>query len=688
MSRNTFELYENDEVLPAVNIFASMNASGALVFNDSRELVGMITERELIKGISENSHDLRDIMLNIGQIVYEDDDIKSMIVHDQDIFPVMNKNQEYTGVITRRQLLETFSREVSLELSHLDAIFNSAHNGILSIDDKGYITSLNPAAERMAGTTKENAIGRFVTDVVTPKGLLDVLRTGESTTEKYSVGNRKYITNRTPLFKNNKIVGVVGVFQDISEIDFVYDELNTVKKLLFELDIVIESTNEGILILDRYGKVIKVNQAFFRILGLKKPPNYYQELLGDYLSQCMVSLVVDKEEKVTIMDLNKMKRNQLMITGTPIQNEKQVNEFRIVVTIRDISEQDSLRKELEKTKQHLHSLMNHKQADREFIAHSPAMRGVMDNLDQIAHVDSTVLILGESGVGKEEISNMIHTKSHRKTQPFVKVNCGAIPESLVDSELFGYENGAFTGAKKGGNLGYFERAHGGTILLDEVGELPFSIQVKLLRVLQEKEIMRVGGSKPIKIDVRVITATNKDLMQLVMEKKFRKDLYYRLNVIPIKVPPLRERVEDIPLLIRLFQERVCFKYGLEKTISDAAVQMLSEYQWPGNVRELVNTVERLVVTLNKPVIEKEDVINVMNQQQPINSESCLVYVNGIMPLREAVDEVEKQLIEKAMKLYKNTRSTAHVLKINQSTVVRKLQKFGGQANENLAGVKT
>jgi PAS domain S-box-containing protein len=675
MSEISVKLYQTDEILSAVSIFASLKLEGALVFDDSENLVGVVTESQLLKGVGEKKGTLKDVMIDSGTSIYENDELNTVVTINQVIYPVTSQEGVLTGFLSRKNLLERFSNEASVKLTHMDAIFHSAHNGILSIDNKGYITSLNPAAEKMAGLANgKEAIGRFITDVVSPKGLLNVLRTGETASEKYKVGNRKYISNRTPILKDGEIVGAVGVFQDISEIEFVSDELTTVKKLLTELNTIIESSNDGVLILDRYGKILKENRAFGKIIGIEKSPGYYQELLGDYVEQCVVTSVVDKNEKITFLDRTKQKRNQLMITATPIDVDN-LSEYRIVVTIRDISELDSLRSELKKTKQHLVKLIRNNRSNREFIAHSPGMRELMSNIEQIASVDSTVLILGESGVGKEEISNLIHDNSHRRSQPFIKVNCGAIPESLVDSELFGYESGAFTGAKKGGKLGYFERAHGGTIFLDEIGELPLSIQVKLLRVLQEKEIVRVGGSKPIKIDVRVITATNKDLLRLVEEKKFRKDLYYRLNVIPIMVPPLKERVEDIPLLIKLFQEKICFKYGINKTFSDEAVQILTHYQWPGNVRELVNMVERLVVTMNRPIVEKEDVIKLINQQQMKSESSRLIYVNGIVPLKEAVDEVERQLIQKAMDLYKNTRNSAKALKIDQSTVVRKMKKF-------------
>ncbi|MEH6940738.1 sigma 54-interacting transcriptional regulator, partial [Bacillus sp. JJ722] len=606
MNKIFITFYEYDAIMPTIKIFLNEKLDAAPVFNDLKELVGIVTENELLRGISDHKQFLKDIMTEIKQCVYEHDEINNIIHIKQDVFPVMNDQNNLVGILSRKKLLEVYASEVNVDLSQLDAIFKSAHNGIVSIDQRGFITSLNPAAERMAGTRKEVAIGRFLSDVVSPKGLLDVLRNGKTTSEKYQVGNRKYISNRTPIMKNNEIIGAVGVFQDISEIEYIYDELQSVKKLLAQQDIVIESSRDGILILDRFGKIIKSNQALNDMFGLKKMPEYYQELLGEHMSQCILTLVLEKENKVSIIEQDYKNQNQLLITAIPVNEKKNEEDFRVVVTIHNLSEIDQLRAEIKHTKQHLKKLLEKKKQTHNLIAHSSAMRETLSHSEQIANVDSTVLLLGESGVGKSEISNFIHQNSNRKLQPFITVNCGAILESLVDSELFGYEGGAFTGANKGGKVGYFERAHGGTIFLDEVGELPLTIQVKLLRVLQEKEIIRVGGSKPIKVDVRVITATNKDLSKLVEEKKFREDLFYRLNVIPIHIPPLRERGDDIPFLIKQFQENFCFKYGLNKVFSDEAVQAMTHYHWPGNVRELVNMVERLLVTLNIPVINKED----------------------------------------------------------------------------------
>jgi transcriptional regulator with PAS, ATPase and Fis domain len=291
---------------------------------------------------------------------------------------------------------------------------------------------------------------------------------------------------------------------------------------------------------------------------------------------------------------------------------------------------------------------------------------------RIAKVDTTVLLLGETGVGKEEIAKFIHRNSLRKDRPFVKINCGAIPANLIESELFGYEKGAFTGALQQGKLGMFEVAEGGTLLLDEIGELPLKMQVKLLRALQEQEITRVGGTKSIKIDVRILAATNRNLEKMVREKIFREDLYYRLNVVPVNIPPLREREKDILPLAYLFLEQFNKKYGLKKRFSFSTNACFLDYSWPGNIRELKNIVERVVVTSKENEILIEDLPEGIckNKIEKIGERD-----SDIIPLKDALGKIEKELIEKAYEKFGSVRSAAKALGIDASTFVRKRQKY-------------
>ncbi|MGE5592551.1 MAG: sigma 54-interacting transcriptional regulator [Betaproteobacteria bacterium] len=307
------------------------------------------------------------------------------------------------------------------------------------------------------------------------------------------------------------------------------------------------------------------------------------------------------------------------------------------------------------------------------IAYSVEMGRVLQLAAKVAPVNTTVLILGESGVGKEVVARFIHMNGPRRNGPFVNINCGAIPGSLLESELFGYEAGAFTGARREGKPGMIEVAAGGTLFLDEISELPTDLQVKLLQVIQERKLVRVGGVKPLNVDIRIIAATNRDLAAMVARGEFRADLFYRLNVVPITIPPLRERPDDVIPLIYHFLERYNNAHGYHKVISEDAREVLTRYSWPGNVRELENLIERLVVTVEGDEITVRDLPRAILEEGDVSRSH--VVVGGIMPLRQAVEEVERQLIQRALAANKSTYSIAKLLGVNQSTVVRKIRKY-------------
>jgi len=313
-------------------------------------------------------------------------------------------------------------------------------------------------------------------------------------------------------------------------------------------------------------------------------------------------------------------------------------------------------------------------APKQFIVHSNCMKELTKMAIRVAKVDSTVLIQGESGVGKELIADVIHAHGIRNKGPLIKINCGAIPENLLESEFFGYEPGAFSGASRKGKIGLFELANGGILFLDEIGDMPLNLQVKLLRVLQDKEITRVGGIRPIKVDIRILTGTNRNLSDMINHRQFRQDLYYRLNVVPIHVPALRERREDIPVLTDYFLEYFNKKYltsSTSKQLSPEVIDCFMKHDWPGNVRELENLIERLIVTTAQANISINDLPHWLDKAQTNytgNSES--------IPLRCAVEDTERKLLQYAFSRYKSTYEVARVLEINQSTVVRKAAKYG------------
>lgn len=308
----------------------------------------------------------------------------------------------------------------------------------------------------------------------------------------------------------------------------------------------------------------------------------------------------------------------------------------------------------------------------DIIGNTPEILKCRENVKKVAKFNSNVLILGESGVGKELFAHAVHNTSQKRDMPFISINCSAIPENLLESELFGYEEGSFTGAKKGGNMGKLELANGGTIFLDEIGEMPYHMQAKILRVLQEKEIERIGGKNPIKLDVRVICATNRNLDEMVRKGKFREDLYYRLNVLTIEVPPLRKRREDIPLLVNKFMSEFYIESGIFRHIPENIMEILKNYSWPGNIRELKNVVEKICVNAEDSVISINDLPPYI-----INSSVKDKLLNRQAGLGKIIEWVEKEVIQNTLKeCGYNKSETAKKLNIPRATLYRKIEEYG------------
>ncbi|GAA0480029.1 sigma 54-interacting transcriptional regulator [Salinibacillus aidingensis] len=455
-------------------------------------------------------------------------------------------------------------------------------------------------------------------------------------------------------------------------------ENQNLKDVNRELDAIIENSYDGIYITDKNGVTLKTNSAIERITGI--PKEYYigknvKDLIKRGILKNSVTRKVVEEKRTVSLVQNNYEGNETLLTGTPVFNENGEVE-KVVTNIRDLSDLNKLQIELRKAnqlntqyKKELERLKNKPDQVKGIVTKSKSMKQIYDSATRIANIDATVLILGETGVGKDVLAHYIYTNSNRSQKgDFIKINCGAIPPDLLESELFGYEGGAFTGASRDGKPGMFELAHKGILFLDEIGELPLSLQVKLLRVLQEGEIQRVGGTKPKKIDVRIFAATNKDLQKMVEDSDFREDLYYRLNVIPLEIPPLRNRREDILPLIQQFLDEVNNKYQLNKEFDYDLQDFFLSYEWPGNIRELFNLIERLAVT------SREDIINIDSLPEEYLTTNKLT-ANVIVPLKEAVEMAEKKVIALAAEKYTNTYELAKALNTSQPTIVRKLKKY-------------
>ncbi len=569
--------------------------------------------------------------------------------------------------------------------AQLETVLQSVPSGILAVDSEGRITIVNQKAEQLLGFSQEEMLGKPADQCVPGSGLMRVLQSGKMELGKPFVYNqRTFMVSRSPIMEHCKVIGAVSVLQDESELESVQKQLDKVKRLNDELSSLIENSHDGVLITDSH-QVITANPSFGRITGLA-PSSLVGREIGSLDSERHVCLAVVqavfrhvKSHRGSITMRRKLKSgHEIFVTGNPVL-DKFGQVVRVVMNVRDVTELHSLEERIKRlsltcleSKQTPTSL----EASFGIVAESPASKNLVDLAVRVAQVDSTVLLCGESGVGKDVLAKLIHNLSKRHDKPFVSVNCGAIPEHLLESELFGYEKGAFSGADRAGKPGLFEEAAGGTLFLDEVGELPLKLQVKLLKVLQEQRCRRLGSVKTVDLDIRILAATNRDLKQMVSEGRFREDLFYRLYVVPIEIPPLRERREDIlPLALR-FLKTYNKKYEVSRTLGHELLRELETADWPGNVRELQNVIERLVVTADTEVLEPRHLPRSMHGRRQDSSVPPAVWVAEGMKLREARDEVERQLIKKALAQAGNTREAAKLLGVTHSTVVRKAQKFG------------
>ncbi|WP_082234455.1 sigma-54 interaction domain-containing protein [Halobacillus massiliensis] len=457
-------------------------------------------------------------------------------------------------------------------------------------------------------------------------------------------------------------------------------ENKELKKFTRELDAIIENSYDGIYITDSKGVTWKTNSAIERITGI--PKEYY---LGKNVSSLMkrgilensVTHRVVKQKRTVSLVQSNFQGKETLITGAPVFNEEGEVE-KVVTNIRDLSELNELQAKLgemnqlkEQYKRELDLLKNKPHTRNGMVIRSEPMRMVYDTAERMANVNATVLILGETGVGKDVLAEFIYKESTRsKEGQFIKINCGAIPRDLLESELFGYEKGAFTGASIKGKPGLFEMADKGVLFLDEIGELPLLLQVKLLRVLQEKEIHRIGGTSPRKVDVRIIAATNRNLKEMVVQGRFREDLYYRLNVLPISIPALRNRKDDILPLAETFLKEANKKYQMNKKIDASLNNFLYSYHWPGNIRELSNLLERLVITAPNERIGIDSLPN-----DYLGFKTDLPAPGSLLTLKEAAELGEKRVLKLAAEKYGSTYEIAKALESSQPTIVRKLKKY-------------
>ncbi|MDD2421313.1 MAG: sigma 54-interacting transcriptional regulator [Heliobacteriaceae bacterium] len=461
------------------------------------------------------------------------------------------------------------------------------------------------------------------------------------------------------------------------ELQRIKRELESTRNLKDVLETVLDTAFEGIVVVNKKARITMFNRAFCEFLGVNQ-----EDVLGrpvqDVIENSRMHHIV-KTGVAEIGEVQQIKGNNMICSRIPLKRNNVVWGAVGKVLFRDVSDLRSLVQRVERLQTEVEfykSELKRHQGTRfslaNVIGNSPQMWELRELVRKVAKNNSTIIIRGESGTGKEVIAHSLHNASPRAHRPFVKVNCAALPENLLESELFGYREGAFTGAKKEGKIGKFELANGGTIFLDEIGDMPLNMQVKLLRVLQEKEIEPLGSTRPVKVNVRIVAATNRSLEDMIQKGTFREDLFYRLNVVMLHMPPLRNRTEDIPLLVDYLMKKLAGQMGcLRKSISPDAWDCLLSYHWPGNVRELENVLERALNLVEDDIITKNHLPYYLRCGNPPPP------AEGITPLKQAVEKLEQTLILRALEATAgDCQAASRLLKISKSSFYEKMARYG------------
>ncbi len=563
----------------------------------------------------------------------------------------------------------------------------SSH-GVIATDNGGRIQFVNKRAREILKFIKTKMIGVHISMLLPQTSALvaQCLATGKPQLERQILGKRvKLVVNINPIRQGQTVTGCVCNFLRLDEFESTAWKLESFDLVDRQFKTVFESSSDGIWICDKNGRVVLINRASEKLGGIKR-----EDIIGAKVSDLInkkklySNYVTDEviETKRVVSQLQHVKNTKktVLCTGIPVFDRNGQLSM-VVINERDITQLEALkikleeiRKEKDRYKNKLTELSMQELRQQKIVAESDQMHAILKTALKLAHLEVTdILLLGESGTGKGLLAKFIHNNSNRKKQPFIQINCAALPENLLEAELFGYEKGAFSGAREQGKPGLFELAHEGTLFLDEIGELPFSVQAKLLKYLDDHKVQRLGGIKAKPIDCIIIAATNQDVEKFVEQKKFRKDLFYRLNILTIKIPPLRERPEDIFKLANGFLGHYNRKYKQKKKLNPLALSLLQSYSFPGNVRELKNIIKKAVVMSEGDVIDKVILSSIGKEvlEDRWEVRGADKKINNLMDMLSAL---EKEMLKNAMRHCKSTREMARFLNISQPTVVRKLKK--------------
>jgi len=657
-----------DSIRSAMELLKSSKLNGVPVVDEAGKLIGFFSRSNLLDCLLEDTsidtaidkYYIRDVVQLPEDTSFNELEELSRWLQGSKVGQtvVVNRANEPIGVATQAGTVMALLDRTEYLYKELSSVIENVPAGILATNDRGFVTMANHYAKDFL---RELQIGKHIGDCVyeLKDDFSPVINGQWVTPRKIGHSSLKLIATAVPIFQNTKNKGVIFVIQDLTDVEVVAHELETVKELKMTLETVLEVAYEGVAVLDEQGRITLANARFCNKLGKSR-----ELIIGQNIHDFIP--MTDNKLALKVVEIS---GKPCVISSLPITKEGSLKGFVIKIyedldQLTDVMQQlHRLTMQLDYYKDELYKVNGTSYTISSIVSNDERIAKLKSQVLQVARSNSTVLISGESGTGKELFAHSIHNASNRRKEPFIKVNCSAIPAELAEAELFGYEDGAFTGARKNGKPGKFELADGGAIFLDEIGDMPLVLQSKLLRVIQEKEIERVGAVTTRKIDVRIIAATNRDLKRLVVEGKFREDLYFRINVVELLIPPLRERKPDIPVLAdyfikkynNLFSKRV---EGMTKSALDALV----DYTWPGNIRELENIIERMLNYTESGLIGIQDVPEEIRRTEKTSA------ISG-----HSLANIEQKAIQAALAEADGNKSkAARLLGISRSKLYEKL----------------
>ncbi|WP_052427477.1 sigma-54-dependent Fis family transcriptional regulator [Neobacillus niacini] len=672
-------------------------------FLEHRVDIGCITENNKLTGIIHKNSIYRALLHNTSI----DDPIRPLInesvitIHkDQSLLEardimlkgnvshavVLDHNQEVFGIMTKSDLVNSHMAVLEDTINRMKSLIESLQDAVITVDSNLRITTFNQTALDLLQLNGKHLLQAPIDRFLPPfrRWLIETLKTGTiQDAKRISFNNITIIASFIPIREINRVTGAMVVLRDVTSYENIANELETTKQLKRILDSALELAYDGVAVMNKVGHITMVNHGFMELFHIE----HQDEVLGQHITKiapqipAQLSLEFDQKMEGELIPIHNQK---CIVAQMPIYQDGQRLGAIIKIIFRQLDawkdillHMDKLESEISYYRGELYRISK----DTHPFAHVVSQNSQMEKFKQDAVIAaksfSNVIITGESGTGKELFAEGIHNESGRKGA-FIKVNCGAIPEELLESEFFGYADGAFTGAKKGGKPGKFELANNGTLFLDEIGDMPPSLQVKLLRVLQEQEFERIGATKTTKVNVRIISATNKDLIQLVNQGKFREDLYYRIHVIQLHIPPLRERLDDIPLLCTHFINKINTKTNKNIIgVSPQVIRSFQQYHWPGNIRQLENVLERAFHFSQTNWIEMEHLPKELNlHEAPTSIELKRPEPTVAINRKQSINQTEKQVVLQALLACQGNRSkTAELLGISRTTLYQKIKKY-------------